>query len=374
MNVRIEIDTKTFVRFWLVVIGFALAAFAITLSWSALMIVATAFFLAVVLSPSVNYFAGILPSKSRVLSTAISYVAVIFALGAIVFLVIPPIVEQTMKFGENIPTLVDSAKDQYKGINDVIQRNNLQPEVDKYLNDIKDSAAKYATNFGQTAIASIGSIVSVVGSLIIVLVLAFFMLVEGPAWMEKLWASYIDKERMQHHRKVVGRMYNVVTGYAVGQISVAAIAGVVAATAMFILSMVFNIPANLAVPAAAIIFVTSLIPIFGSTIGVIVLALILALNNITAAIVFTIFYICYQQIEGNFIVPKIQSKKINLSGLMILISVTIGIYLFGFAGGIISIPIAGCVNVLIEDYFNRVRKHRVKREKPISKILKSLKS
>ena len=79
MKVKIEIDTRTFVRFWLVVIGFALLALTIYSARTALLIIGAAFFFAIALSPSVNYLANKLPSKSRVLSTAMSYIVVVLA-------------------------------------------------------------------------------------------------------------------------------------------------------------------------------------------------------------------------------------------------------------------------------------------------------
>ena len=94
MKTRIEIDTQTFVRFWLVVIGFGLMALAIYSARTALIIIGLAFFFAIALSPPVNRLAKILPSKSRVLSTALSYIVVVLVLCTIVFLVIPPIVDR----------------------------------------------------------------------------------------------------------------------------------------------------------------------------------------------------------------------------------------------------------------------------------------
>ena len=113
---------------------------------------------------------------------------------------------------------------------------------------------------------------------------------------------------------------------------------------------------NLSIPAATIMLIFSMIPMFGSSIGLVILSIVLALNDFKAAVIFLVFYLIYQQIEGNIISPKIQSKKIELSALAILISVTIGIYLFGLAGGIISIPIAGCVRVLVDDYSEYAKK------------------
>lgn len=350
MNVRIEIDTRTFVRFWLVVIGFALAALAIYSARTALIIVGAAAFFAIALNPPVSRLAKILPSKSRVLSTALSYVAVVLVLGVIVFLVIPPIVEQTVKFAQNVPDLVDSASKQYVGVNEFIKNYNLQPEFDKVILSVKNEASRFATGAGSLLITSIGSLLSMITAGILVFVLAFLMLVEGPMWMKKLWGTYGDKGQMERHRHTLNRMYSVVTSYVVGQLSVSAIAGLVSGIAVFILSLAMNIPSNLAIPAAAIVMVSSLIPLFGAMIGAVVVSVVILLNSLTAAVIFFIFFILYQQIEANYISPKIQSKRIDLSALAILIAVTVGIYLFGVIGGIISIPIAGCIRVILEDY------------------------
>jgi predicted PurR-regulated permease PerM len=357
MKTRIEIDTSTFVRFWLVVIGFGLAALAIYSARSALLIIGSAFFFAIALSLPVNRIIKILPSKSRVLSTALAYIAVVILLCMIVFLVIPPIMGQTVKFAQNVPILIDTATTQYEGVNGFITNYELQPQVDKAVASIKDSAAQFASGIGSFLVTGIGSILSTITGAILVLVLTFLMLVEGPTWLNGLWSVYSDKDRMQYHRKILGRMYNVVTGYVTGQLSISAIAGVVAGIAVFVLSIIFaNVPADLSIPTAVIVFVLSLVPMFGAMIGAALVSIVLVLNNITAAIVFLVFFVLYQQLEANYISPKIQSKRMDLSALAILIAVTAGVYMFGLVGGIISIPIAGCIKVIVEDYFARERK------------------
>ena len=341
MKVKIEIDTRTFVRFWLVVIGFALAALLIYSARTALIIIGTAFFLAIALSPPVNRLAKILPGKSRVLSTVI--------LGTVLFLVIPPIVEQTGRFTQNIPGFINSATNQSTGISNFIRQYHLQPEVDKVFESIKNNSTHFVSGIGSVLVYGIGSVLSVITASILVIALTFLMLVEGPAWMERIWGLYRDKNQMEHHRKIIGKMYKSVTSYVVGQLSVSTIAGVVAGLLVLILSVIFIIPTNLAIPVATLIFIFSLIPLFGETVGSLLVTFILAINNVTAAIIFLVFFIIYQQIEANYISPKIQSKRNDLTVLTILIAVTIGIYLFGIIGGIISIPIASCINVLVED-------------------------
>lgn len=159
---------------------------------------------------------------------------------------------------------------------------------------------------------------------------------------------------MRRHRRVVGRMYGVVGGYVTGQLTVSAIGATSAGLFVFFLSLIFHeVPSGLAMPTAAITFLLSLIPMFGATIGGVIIATLLALNSIPAAIIYAVFFVIYQQIENNFISPHIQAKRIDLTALMVLAAVTIGLYMFGVVGGIIAIPIAGSIRVLLEEYLEQ---------------------
>ena len=141
MKVRIEIDIKTFVRFGLVIIGFALAALAVYSARTALIIIGLAFFLALALNSPVSRLVRVLPGKSRVGATALAFTAVVAFLGAVLFLVVPPIIEQTAKFAQTIPAVVDDARDRSDGFNAFIDTYNLQPQVDNVVNSIRDNAA-----------------------------------------------------------------------------------------------------------------------------------------------------------------------------------------------------------------------------------------
>ena len=374
MKVKIEIDTKTFVRFWLVVIGFALAILMIYSARTALIIIGISFFLALALSPPVNRLMKLLPGKSRIGATALAYVAVTAILGGFMFLVVPPIIEQTARFAQTVPEIVDDATSQWGGLNATIDRYGAREQVDQALASIQENASGLASNVGATIVSGAGSLVSLLTAALLVFVLTFLMLVEGPMWVKRLWKIYNDQERMERHRDIAGRMYNVVTSYVNGQLLVALIAGASSGLVVFILSFFFNLPANLAMPVAAIVFIGGLIPMFGATIGGIIAGLLLGFNDITAAIIFLIYFVVYQQVENNVISPAVQSKALDLSALTILISVTIGLYLFGIAGGIISIPIAGCIKVLLDDYFANAKKKRVKSDKPLAKLARKIHS
>lgn len=356
---RIDIDTQTFVRFWLVVIGFGLVLYALHLATPALIIIGVSLFLAIALNKPVSRISKALPGKSRVGATAISYLAVIAILAGVLFLVVPPIVQQTAQFASNVPVFVESFISQASGLQELVNRYNLQPQVDSALASIQSNAASWAGNIGENIVMSLGSVFAFFAALILVLVLTFLMLIEGPSWLKRLWGMYTDRERMEKHKRVTQRIYHVFTGYVTGQLTVSTLGATFAGLAVFILSLIFpEIPGALAFPTAAITFLLSLIPMFGATIGGVIITILLAFNSIPAAIIYFAYFVVYQQIENNFISPHIQAKRIELSALMVLAAVTIGLYMFGVVGGIIAIPIAGSIRVLMDEYLINAKQRR----------------
>lgn len=372
MSTKIDIDTRTFIRFWLVILGLAIAAFLLYNARVALAIIGVSVFLALALNGPVSQISRRLPGRSRAGATAIAYAVVVIVIGAVIVLLIPPIVQQTTGFIQKAPGLVDTATVQYKGLNTIIEKYHLQPQVDSAVESVKNNAAGWAKNIGTGVISSIGSVFSFLTALVLVLVLTFLMLIEGPDLIKRIWKQYRDKEKMEKHKRVAGKIYVVITGYIIGQLTVSAIGAVIAGLAVFVLSLVFPVvDGGLAIPTAAITFLLSLIPMFGATIAGVIVTLLLALNSVPAAIIYILFFFLYQQVENNFVSPRIQSKRINLSALMVLGSVTIGLYMFGIVGGIIAIPIAGSVRILIEEHLaSRKPEPKMKERIVLAKIKK----
>ena len=373
MKVRIEIDTKTFVRFWLVVIGFGLAGLAIYSARTALMIIGAAFFLAVVLSNPVNKLAQKMPGKSRIGGTAVAFVMIVAFIGGFMGLIVPPMVEQTVKVADRVPYLVDSAQDNWYIVNDVIEKYHLQSQVDTAVENVKHKASEWAANIGTSVVSSVSSLFSMLAALFLTLVLSFLMLIEGPRWVRLLWGIYEDDMKRKSHMKLMERMHSVVSGYVTGQLAVSGVGALASGMVVFCLHFAFpEVAMSLALPTMAIAFVFSLIPMFGATIAGILIALLLAFSDVTASIIFVVYFIVYQQIENNFIAPVIQSKTVELSALAILTAVTIGLYVFGLAGGIISIPIAGCIKVLLEDHYEKKSAINEKRSGRVSKLARGV--
>lgn len=369
MSIKIEVENKTFVRLASVTFGFILAAFLIMKAQYPLTVIGISIFLALALNPSVSFIAKKLPGNSRVGGTALAYLFVLSVISFLLLVITPPFFEQSSKFANTLPSLIDTITDQRSYVDDFMRNYGIEIQFEKGIEDFKSQAASIASDLGGMFVAGVTQVFNGILTLLLVLVFTFLLLIEGPSWMDKIWGLYHDPRKLKRHRLLVSRMYRVVVGYVNGQMLVALIAATLTLSLILILSLLFSLPANLAFPLAAIIFITSLIPMVGATIGATIVTLLLLLNDVTAAIIFLIFFIVYQQVENNFIAPVVQSKQVELSALAVLIAIAIGVSLFGFIGGIISIPIAGCLRVLLVDYLeNAEDSRRKKRSKPLAKL------
>ena len=347
---KVQIDTKTFVRFWLVIIGFIAVGYFLYKASFGLSIIFAALFFALAINPLVKKIASIFPGKGRGLPIAISYVLVVGFIITFCSIVIPTVANESIKFFRNLPSIINTATEHTNIVEDIgnnIGINNLQDQLSQFVTKF---SSDMANNFGDILTSSINSVANFFAVLILSLVLAFFMLTEGPKILDKIWGYFGTGKNARRSQHVIARLATTVSKYVSGAVTVALINACFTAVSVFIISIVFQISPGLALPFGLITGVFSLIPMFGSFIGGAIVALLLGFNAFWAGVAFIIYTIVYLQIESNIISPKVQGKGMNLPALVVLSAVTIGVYTFGLAGAIISIPIAGCIKVLIEEY------------------------
>lgn len=364
MKITIDIETKTFIRLLLVVSLFVGVVFLVWKLWAALMIIAISVFLALALNPPVNVLSRRLPGQSRILATALAYLVVLTVLGVFIYVALPPVIDQTIKFVNSLPAYVQELSEKRGVVADLINRYGLQEELNQLVAGAQQQAASLAGGIGSSVVNGVSTILGGVVTLITVLVLTFLMLIEGPRWMERLWNLYSNPERLERHQRLVAKMYKVISGYVNGQVVVAAVAAAAGLTTLLIMTNFFvGIPLEAVIPLAGIIFITDLVPMIGATIGAIIVGLVLLFNDPASVLVFALYFLIYQQVENNFIQPVIQSRTVALSALSVFVAVILGISLLGIVGGIVAIPIAGCIRVVVIDYLEH-RKHKAANPKP----------
>ena len=357
MSKKVEVDTKTFIRFWLVIAVLAILLGFITAAWSGILLVGISIFLAIAIHPLAQKLDRIDKKKKHPKLTAgLAYGLIVIIVGFTAATVAPVIVNETTEFISNAPQLFEDTFGGWDGINEFGRSLN----VDNLQSQIHDTLQSFATNitdtFKNNIFSSITTVANIATSTILVLILTLLFLLEGPDLTERFWSA-LKKGRSEQDRRtplvaerIASRMAGVISTYVSRQVMVGILDAVVVTLAVFVLSLIFGFDSGLAFPLGLIALIFYLIPMFGPFISCIINALLLAFNVPLAGAVFLVFYIIYAQVESNLIAPKIQGEGLGLSPVIILSAITIGIYTFGLLGAIISIPIAGCVKVLIEEY------------------------
>lgn len=349
---KLSVSTGTFVRFWLVILGFIVLAGAIWIARSPLVMLAISFFLALVLNRPVSFLARHLPGKSRSIAILIAYLIVAAMIGVLLVTIVPIFVRQISSFIADIPGMIDTLRDNSGWFSDLLAHYNLTDQFNDWIANMQREFSNVASTMGTTLISVMSNIFSVIGNLFLIAFATFFMLLEAPDWEEKFWRLlYRNPERRKHHKAVARKMYDVVSGYVTGQATVGLISATFTAILVAILATVFDFDMSLVWPAWITIFLVVFIPMFGAVIGGAIVTLLLLVYSLPAALVYVVVFTLEQQIENNVIQPRIQSKHMEISALVVLIAMTLGLQVGGILGALVAIPVAGCAIVLVRDFF-----------------------
>lgn len=344
---RITVSNRTVLRVMALVMGSYLFLVAIKTASHALTLIFIAFFLSLALNGPVHWLSLRLPGKrrgNRSLATGISFFVVLALLLGFIASIVPPLVRQTSSFIDAAPGLVEDARDQNTSLGRAIHKYKLEDQVDKFSSQLSDRLQ----DISGSAVSTFSRVTSSVFSVLTVLVLTFMMLIEGPRWLA-FARRLLPEEKEDHAGKLAKDMYKVIRGYVNGQVLLAAIAALVVVIPLFLLDVSYP------VALMVIVFICGLIPLVGHTIGAIIVSTVALFHSPLAALVILLYYITYQQIENYAIQPRVQANSTDMSPLLVFMSVIIGVSFNGLLGGLVAIPIAGCLRIIVLDFLNRKR-------------------
>ena len=216
---------------------------------------------------------------------------------------------------------------------------------DRINNDIKS----FLSSIGSNAMGIFSSVGDITTQFVLTPFIMFYLLKDDKLFKEKFF-SKIPKKHKSEIKSLFKKIDNILSTYINGQLLVATIIGVL----MFIGYLIVGMPNALLMATFAIL--TSIIPLIGAFLGVLPAILIGLTIDFGLAIKVVITSIVVQQIESNFITPKIMGDRLKLHPLAVIIIVIVSIKLFGLLGAIIGTPL---FLVLVSIY------------KTLSKILKS---
>jgi predicted PurR-regulated permease PerM len=300
-------------------------------------------FLALTLNPAVEWLQrhGI---RSRGLAAAIAYLLTLAFFVAIGFTFVPTLVSQVDDFVHRLPSYVHDVTHGRGRLGFLETKYHLQERVE---HAVKTGGAKKALGLSGVALSVAKGIISIVVGAITIGFMTFFMILEGPAWVERFY-SLLPERSQPRWRKVGHDVYRTVGGYVTGNLLISVIAGVLTTLVLLVMGVPY------AVALGLIVAILDLIPLVGATIAAILIGVVAFIHSIPAGIVVVAFFILYQQFENHVLQPVIYGRTVQLSPLAVLISILIGAELAGILGALAAIPVAGSIQVLILDW----RAHR----------------
>ena len=331
----------------LIVIGILVAVFVVLqVLWIARHILAWIFiavFLAMALNPAVDALERRV--KRRGLATGIVFILAVGVIALIGALFIPTVVDQVNDFARKVPDYLDDLTKGRGRLGFLQEKYHL---VDKAREAVRDGGAAKLLGLSGTAVAVAKGVVTVVVATLTIAFLTFFMLLEGPRWVDRFFSLLSPPSRLRW-QGVGHEIYRTVGGYVTGNLLISLIAGTLTTIVLTIMDVPFAIALGL------IVAILDLIPLAGATIAAIVVGGVAFLHSIPAGIVVVSFFIIYQQIENHVIQPVVYGRTVQLSPLIVLISVLIGAELAGVLGALGAIPVAGSLQVLFLDWLRHRR-------------------
>ena len=344
------------VRTILAVIGLVLATFVavwlvVRLARIESILVVAAFF-AVVLNPVVELTQRRLHVR-RGFAAAIVFIVVFGVLAALLYAFISPLVDQGQKFADDYPRLVREAKAGKGPVGGIVTRFELDERIDENQNAINE----WFGGLGSGAFDIARGVAAAVAAGITVVVAALLMILYGPDMMAS-GLGLLSPPRRERVQAVLRDCSRALTGYVFGNFLISVIAGGTTFVVLLILGVPFRGVLALWVGFA------DLIPLVGATLGAIPAVLVAFLDSTTKGIVVLAFFIIYQQFENHVLQVQIMAKTVQINQLVVLVSILVGVELFGLLGALLAIPAAGVVQVIVRDLWNS-RRNRPKDEPTI---------
>lgn len=341
----ISISTETIIRVIALSVGAYVLIHLASMVAHQLTLIAIAVFLAMALNPAVSWLAARLKSQSRVRATGVAYLVVLAILISFIALVILPLARQMADLIGDVPRIISEFQRQDTAVARFVREHGLDQKLGDAARDLSNRFGELGESVLHAAARVGGAIISV----LIVLVLTFMMLVEGPRWYERVLALQPKRHRARRD-ELARRMYRMVTGYVNGQVVIGGIAAGFALVALLIASTLLGVTIN-AVALAGIVFVFGLIPLIGNTLAAVIVVLFSLFASPTLAIIMAIFFVVYQQIENATLQPQIQARFNQLTPLAVFMAALIGVGFGGLLGALAAIPLAGCVKILLENAY-----------------------
>ncbi len=286
----------------------------------------------------------------RTISITLSLIIFISFILLICFLLIPELIENIQLLIKNIPSFIENVQ---TWVLDLVENYpEIQVKVKEVfnnttnINNIMITILNYVIN---GSINFITSLISSVFTLFTAIVFAVYVLSQKEylkRGVKKLMYAYMKEKHVEKISDIALLSDRTFSKFISGQCVEAVILG----TIFFVVLTIFGFPYALII--SVVTTVTALIPMFGAMIAMVIGALLIAVTNPLQALLFIIVFQVIQQIENNFIYPKVVGKSVGLASIWTLMAVILGGSLMGITGMIIGLPLASILYAILRKETN----------------------
>jgi predicted PurR-regulated permease PerM len=333
------------------VVGAAALAYVLYAAPSILVVALGGTALAVVLSFPVRALSHVMPRGPAILLTFLGLLGMVgLALGYLV----PLLVQQMSRLIVRTPDIANSANRLLIDAIAFLDRRELLPGSDpeafgrELVTDLFNRAQSLTENLLRDLIVFIPQVFNFGIILFAVLFVAAYLLVD----VRKVKAAYLKaapKRYRQDARDLWDAFGYSLSRYLGGLLFVAAVQGVLAGVALWILDVPF------ALLLGVWISITAIIPYLGAFLGAIPAVVLAFFQSPTTGVLAVVAYILIQQLEGNYLTPRIQGQVLHVHPILVLLAVIGGGQLAGLAGVIFAVPTLAVLRVFFDFFRARIR-------------------
>jgi predicted PurR-regulated permease PerM len=275
----------------------------------------------------------------RVAGALMALLGGIGVLVLVIYLLIPPFVDQTNQFVDDVPAIVKDLEKVYADVTGQSSGevgNKVQHFFERYTNE-PDRLIGPLTSIGL-------NVAGILGALVLILITAYYMSIRPDPLVDGL-VRLAPPPRREHVRQVLGRIRASWIGWMEGVVIDMAVTGVLLYVALTIVGLDFAI--FFAVLSALLVVV----PYFGAIAGAIPPTLFALTDSPGKAVLVLGAYILVQQLESNVTIPIIMAQRVRLHPAVIAIGVVVVGQLFGFVGLFVAVPILSLIIITVEEFW-----------------------
>ncbi len=296
-----------------------------------------------------------LAALRRPLCIVLSIVAICAVLALVIWLVVPELVGAVTVIVDEVPVFLGNVQKW------LVESDAFRPQVEQWIGalqiDWNATMKKLLTVVTESAGSLLDGTVSVLSGIfgsvfnfIMAFIFALYILLGKETLkgqFRRMAQAYLPQHFAQRTLQVLHLTGRIFENFVFGQVMEACILGTLCWLGMGILRLPY------ATMIGALVGFTALIPIVGAWAGAIVGAFMIGMQSFSQAVIFIVFLLLLQQIEGNVIYPRVVGSSVGLPAIWVLASITVGGSLMGIAGMLFAVPVCSILYSLTRTSVNR---------------------